>query len=45
LSRQFDFDGARLAKAIRLTFDQRGTAIPTEIETFTEPFIDAKQIQ
>ncbi len=45
LSRQFDFDGARLAEAIRLTFDRRGTALPTEIEAFTEPFIDAKQIQ
>ena len=45
LSRQFDFDGARLAEAIRLTFNRRGTALPTEIEAFTEPFIDAKQIQ
>jgi len=45
LSRQFDFDGAKLAEAIRLTFERRGTALPTEIEAFTEPFIDAKQIQ
>ena len=45
LSRQFDFDGARLAEAIRLTFERRGTALPTEIEAFTEPFIDAKHIQ
>ena len=45
LSRQFDFDGARLAEAIRLTFERRGTALPTKIEAFTEPFIDAKQIQ
>ena len=45
LSRQFDFDGARLAEAIRLTLERRGTALPTEIEAFTEPFIDAKQIQ
>ena len=45
LSRQFDFDGAKLSKAIRLTFERRGTALPTEIEAFTEPFIDAKQIQ
>ncbi len=45
LSRQFDFDGAKLAEAIRLTFEKRGTALPTEIEAFTEPFIDAKQIQ
>jgi len=45
LSRQFDFDGAKLAEAIRLTFERRGTPLPTEIEAFTEPFIDAKQIQ
>lgn len=45
LSRQFDFDGAKLAEAIRLTFERRGTALPTEIEAFTEPFINAKQIQ
>jgi hypothetical protein len=45
LSRQFDFDGAKLAKAIRLTFERRGTALPKEVEAFTEPFIDAKQIQ
>ncbi|MEA3416226.1 MAG: nucleotidyl transferase AbiEii/AbiGii toxin family protein [Thermodesulfobacteriota bacterium] len=45
LSRQFDFDGATLAEAIRLTFERRGTALPTEIEAFTKPFIDAKQIQ
>ena len=45
LSRQFDFDGATLAEAIRLTFERRGTALPTEIKAFTEPFIDAKQIQ
>ncbi len=45
LSRHFDFDGAGLAEAIRLTFDRRGTALPTEIEAFTESFIDAKQVQ
>lgn len=45
LSRQFDFDGAELAEAIRLTFDRRGTALPVEIEAFTEPFISAKQTQ
>jgi len=45
LSRQFDFDGARLAEAIRLTFERRGTAQPMEIEAFTEPFIEAKQTQ
>ncbi|MCK5509576.1 MAG: nucleotidyl transferase AbiEii/AbiGii toxin family protein, partial [Desulfobacterales bacterium] len=45
LSLQFDFDGAKLADAIRLTFEKRSTALPTEIAAFTEPFIDAKQIQ
>jgi hypothetical protein len=45
LSRQFDFDGAKLAEAIRLTFERRGTVIPVRIEAFEEPFISAKQIQ
>jgi nucleotidyltransferase AbiEii toxin of type IV toxin-antitoxin system len=45
LSRQFDFNGTTLAEAIRLTFEKRGTAIPTEIEAFTKSFIDAKQTQ
>ena len=45
LSRQFDFDGARLAKAIRLTFEQRSTILPSEIEAFTNTFSDAKQVQ
>lgn len=45
LSRQFDFDGAILAEAIRLTFEQRGTALPAVIDAFTGSFIDAKQIQ
>ncbi len=45
LSRQFDFDGAELAEAINLTFEQRGTAMPTEIEAFTDLFISAKQAQ
>jgi len=45
LSRQFDFDGANLAEAIRLTFERRGTELPAEIEAFTEPFIEAKQTQ
>jgi hypothetical protein len=45
LSRQFNFDGAKLAEAIRRTFERRGTALPAEIEIFTEPFIVAKQIQ
>jgi len=45
LSRQFDFDGAKLAKAIQLTFEQRGTKLPSEIEAFTDTFIDTKQTQ
>ena len=45
LSRQFDFTGAELAQAIRLTFERRGTKLPLEIEAFTQPFIDAKQTQ
>jgi predicted nucleotidyltransferase component of viral defense system len=45
LSRQFDFEGERLAEAIRLTFERRGTMLPNEITAFTERFIDAKQVQ
>jgi hypothetical protein len=45
LSRQFDFDGVKLAEAIRLTFERRGTALPEKIEAFTEPFVEAKQTQ
>jgi len=45
LSRQFDFDGANLTEAIRLTFKRRGTALPAEIDAFTETFIEAKQTQ
>ncbi len=45
LSRQFDFDGGKLAEAIRLTFERRKTAMPVEIEAFDESFISAKQIQ
>jgi len=45
LSRQFNFNGPRLTEAIRLTFERRGTELPTEIDAFTEPFIEAKQTQ
>ena len=45
LSRQFDFDGEKLAEAIRLTFARRGTALPGEAATFTKDFTDAKQAQ
>jgi predicted nucleotidyltransferase component of viral defense system len=43
LSRQFNFDGAILAESIRLTFKQRGTELITEIDAFSESFIDQKQ--
>lgn len=45
LSRQFDFKGAELAEAIRLTFENRSTIISVEIEAFSEQFIESKQIQ
>jgi len=45
LSRQFNFDGSKLAEAVRLTFERRGTTLPATIEAFTEPFILAKQAQ
>ena len=41
----FEFNGPKLAEAILLTLQQRGTAIPKEIEAFTQPFIEMKQIQ
>ena len=45
LSRRFDFMGTELARAIRLTFERRGTELPLEIEAFTQSFVDAKQTQ
>ena len=45
MSRLFDFEGPKLTQAIQRTFEQRGTALPSEIEVFTQPFIDAKQTQ
>ncbi len=45
LSKQFDFNGAGLAEAVRLTFERRGTVLSTEIDAFTEPFISSKQTQ
>lgn len=45
LSRQFDFDGMRLAEAIRLTFEQRETVLPSKVEAFENDFIDEKQVQ
>jgi hypothetical protein len=44
-SQEFDFEGAKLAEAIRRTFEQRGTVLPAKIEAFSNPFIDAKQTQ
>ncbi len=45
LSRQFHFEQATLAEAIRLTFEQRGTILPSDIDAFSETFIDTKQSQ
>jgi hypothetical protein len=45
LSRQFDFMGEDLAKAITLTFNQRKTDIPESIESFSEDFATNKQTQ
>jgi predicted nucleotidyltransferase component of viral defense system len=45
LSQQFDFDGAKLTEAIRLTFNHRGTALSEQILPFTEEFASAKQVQ
>ncbi|MDR3557813.1 MAG: nucleotidyl transferase AbiEii/AbiGii toxin family protein [Syntrophobacteraceae bacterium] len=45
LSRQFNFDGAKLVEAIRLTFERRGTVLSADIETFNKTFIDSKQVQ
>lgn len=45
LSRQFDFDGKKLAEAIRLTFERRGTRIPRRVEAFEPSFSEAKQVQ
>ncbi|MDO9584540.1 MAG: nucleotidyl transferase AbiEii/AbiGii toxin family protein [Desulfomicrobium sp.] len=45
LSRQFDFNGKDLAEAIRLTFKQRGTVLPEQIEAFSRDFAEVKQTQ
>lgn len=45
LSRQYDFDKITLAEAIRLTFENRETALPDEIVAFSDNFIQEKQIQ
>jgi hypothetical protein len=45
LSRQFDFDGNALGKAIGATFEHRRTEIPVAIVALSENFAEAKQIQ
>jgi predicted nucleotidyltransferase component of viral defense system len=45
LARQFDFEEADLAQALRQTFHQRSTELPAHIDLFTPDFIDGKQIQ
>ncbi len=45
LSRGFDFTGPELAEAIRLTFEQRQTTLPARIKSFSEDFVNEKQVQ
>lgn len=45
LSRQFNFNGERLSKAIRLTFAKRKTELPKAIGAFTKEFVELKQGQ
>jgi len=45
LSRQFDFDGKILSKAISLTLEHRGTVLPNGITAFSPAFIELKQVQ
>lgn len=45
LSKEFDFDGVKLAEAIRLTLERRDTALPVVINAFTHKFISSKQNQ
>lgn len=45
LSRQFDFNGAELAEAVRLTLEHRGTEIPEVVTAFTDDFVNSKQVQ
>ena len=37
LSRNYDFDGERLSRAIAATFERRGTAIPEEVPDALTP--------
>jgi len=45
LSKQFDFTEKNLAEATRLTFKQRGTVLPGDIEAFSRDFAEVKQTQ
>lgn len=45
LSRQFDFEGDKLAEAIRLTLERRGTHLPDVIVPFSDDFSRIKQVQ
>jgi len=45
LSRQFEFNGADLAEAIKLTFEHRGTKLSEPITAFTDDFVKNKQVQ
>lgn len=45
LSRLFDFKGDTLAEAIRLTFKNRETEIPSEVSLFRKEFIVMKEAQ
>ncbi|HOO56479.1 MAG TPA: nucleotidyl transferase AbiEii/AbiGii toxin family protein [bacterium] len=45
LSRQFDFNGKKLAEAIRKTFEKRGTDYAVDIVAFSLDFANDKQAQ
>ena len=41
----FDFEGEKLANAVRLTFENRGTGFPDRIAAFSDEFTKNKQAQ
>ncbi len=45
LSRQYNFDGSKLAEAIKQTFEQRKTKLVHPREIFSRMFIEEKQVQ
>lgn len=45
LSRQFEFNGAELTEAVRLTLDNRDTEMPEIVTAFTDDFVNNKQGQ